>query len=99
MKLGILQFFSWPGRRQFETDLQEAELARAQALSDLRQLVGYVSVASDYDVAGPVDYESVKGNLEDFQLAGLREGSGSDAGPHFMPGHLLTVLGKAHVDR
>ena len=57
---------------QFETDLQQAELARVQALSDLRQLLGYESVAADYDVAGPFDYESVKGNLEDFQLKGLQ---------------------------
>ena len=53
---------------QFETDLQQAQLARVQALSDLRQLLGYESVSSDYDVAGPFDYEPVKGNLEDLQL-------------------------------
>jgi cobalt-zinc-cadmium efflux system outer membrane protein len=35
---------------QFETDYQQAELAKIQALSDLRQLLGYESVAADYDV-------------------------------------------------
>jgi cobalt-zinc-cadmium efflux system outer membrane protein len=57
---------------QFETDVQQAQLARVQALSDLRQLLGYESVSPDYDVAGPFDYEAVKGNLEDFQLKALQ---------------------------
>jgi len=57
---------------QFETDYQQAELARAQALSDLRQLLGYESVSADYDVAGPFDYEPLNGNLEDFQLKALQ---------------------------
>ena len=57
---------------QFETDLQQAQLARVQALSDLRQLLGYESVAPDYDVAGPFDYQPVKGNVEDFQLKALQ---------------------------
>src|ERR1035441_10490488 len=37
---------------QFETDVQQAQLARAQALTDLRQLLGYESVPPDYDVTG-----------------------------------------------
>ena len=53
---------------QFETDYQQAELAKVQALSDLRQLLGYESVPPDYDVAGAFDYQPLKGNLEDFQL-------------------------------
>jgi cobalt-zinc-cadmium efflux system outer membrane protein len=57
---------------QFETDLQQAELAKAQGLSDLRQLLGYESVSADYDVAGPFDYIPVKGNVEDFQLKALQ---------------------------
>jgi outer membrane protein, heavy metal efflux system len=57
---------------QFETDYQQAELARAQALSDLRQLLGYESVSADYDVAGPFDYQPLNGNLEDFQLKALQ---------------------------
>ena len=57
---------------QFETDVQQAQLARVQALSDLRQLLGYESVSPDYDVTGPFDYEAVKGNLEDFQLKALQ---------------------------
>jgi cobalt-zinc-cadmium efflux system outer membrane protein len=57
---------------QFETDYQQAELAKVQALSDLRQLLGYESVSADYDVAGPFDYQPLNGNLEDFQLKALQ---------------------------
>ncbi|MBZ5678749.1 MAG: TolC family protein [Acidobacteriia bacterium] len=57
---------------QFETDHQQAELAKVQALSDLRQLLGYESVAPDYDVTGVFDYQPLKGNLEDFQLKALQ---------------------------
>jgi cobalt-zinc-cadmium efflux system outer membrane protein len=57
---------------QFETDVQQAQLARVQALSDLRQLLGYESISSDYDVAGAFDYQSLPGNLEDFQLKALQ---------------------------
>jgi cobalt-zinc-cadmium efflux system outer membrane protein len=57
---------------QFETDYQQAALAKVQALSDLRQLLGYESVAADYDVAGVFDYQPLKGNLEDLQLKALQ---------------------------
>ena len=57
---------------QFETDLQQAQLAKVQALSDLRQLLGYESVSADYDVAGPFDYQPLKGNLEDLQMKALQ---------------------------
>ena len=57
---------------QFETDVQQAQLARVQALSDLRQLLGYESIPADYDVAGPFDYQPVKGILEDFQLKAIQ---------------------------
>jgi outer membrane protein, heavy metal efflux system len=57
---------------QFETDVQQAQLARVQALSDLRQLLGYESISADYDVVGPFDYQPLKGNLEDFQLKALQ---------------------------
>ena len=57
---------------QFETDFQQAQLARVQALSDLRQLLGYESVSPAYDVAGAFDYQPVKGNLEDLQLKAMQ---------------------------
>src|ERR1700722_7976772 len=57
---------------QFQTDVSAAQLARAQGLSDLRQLLGYESIAPDYDVAGAFDYQPVKGNLDDFQAKALQ---------------------------
>jgi len=57
---------------QFETDHEQAQLAKVQALSDLRQLLGYESVAPEYDVAGVFDYQSIQGNLEDFQSKALQ---------------------------
>lgn len=57
---------------QFETDYQQAQLARVQGLSDLRQLLGYELVAADFDVAGEFDYQPLKGNLEDYQLKALQ---------------------------
>jgi cobalt-zinc-cadmium efflux system outer membrane protein len=58
---------------QFQTDLSAAQLARVQGLSDLRQLLGYESVAADYDVGGSFEYQPVKGNLEDFQTKALQD--------------------------
>jgi cobalt-zinc-cadmium efflux system outer membrane protein len=57
---------------QFESDVEEAQLTKVQSLSDLRQLLGYESVSQNYDVAGPFEYQPVKGNLEDFQLKALQ---------------------------
>jgi cobalt-zinc-cadmium efflux system outer membrane protein len=57
---------------QFQTDVSAAKLARVQGLSDLRQLLGYESIAADYDVAGAFDYQPVKGNLEDFEARALQ---------------------------
>ena len=58
---------------QFQTDVSTAELARAQGLSDLRQLLGYESVSSNYDVSGSFQYQPVKGALEDFQAEALKD--------------------------
>src|SRR6202035_2120278 len=56
---------------QFQNDVQQAQLARAQALSDLRQLLGYESVAPDYDVAGSFDYKPLMVTLDDLQTKAL----------------------------
>jgi len=56
---------------QFQTDASQAQLAKVQALSDLRQLLGYESISADYDVAGPFEYQAVSGNLEDLQMKAL----------------------------
>jgi outer membrane protein, heavy metal efflux system len=57
---------------QFQTDVSAAQLARVQGLSDLRQLLGYESIAPDYDVAGAFEYQPVKGNVDDFQAKALQ---------------------------
>jgi outer membrane protein, heavy metal efflux system len=57
---------------QFQTDVSQAQLARVQGLSDLRQLLGYDSVPAGYDVAGSFEYVPVKGNAEDFQAKALQ---------------------------
>lgn len=57
---------------QFQTDVQQAQLARVQALSDLRQLLGYESVPADYDVAGSFDYQPLKVTLEELQSKAIQ---------------------------
>ena len=57
---------------QFQSDVNAARLSRLQGLSDLRQLLGYESIVADYDVAGSFDYTPVKGIVEDFQSAALK---------------------------
>jgi len=56
---------------QFQNDVAQAELSRVQALSDLRNQMGYESVPADYDIAGEFEYHKVQGNLEDLQLKAL----------------------------
>jgi cobalt-zinc-cadmium efflux system outer membrane protein len=56
---------------QFQSDASQAELAKVQALSDLRQLLGYESVSADYDVAATLDYQPIHANLEDLQAKAL----------------------------
>jgi cobalt-zinc-cadmium efflux system outer membrane protein len=57
---------------QFETDLEQAQLAREQGLSDLRQLLGYESVSADYDVVEAFDYLPLKANLDDLKMQALQ---------------------------
>src|ERR1019366_2560396 len=63
IKLQLLQFIS---------DVEQAQLARVQSLSDLRQLVGYESVSEDYDVVSLFEYQPVKVNLDDLKLKALQ---------------------------
>ena len=57
---------------QFESDVEQAQLARVQSLSDLRQVLGYESVSGDYDVVSSFEYQPVKANLDDLQLKALQ---------------------------
>src|ERR1700690_2155679 len=56
---------------QFQTDIQQAQLSKVQALSDLRQQLGYESVARDYDVAGAFDYQPLTVKLDDLQTKAI----------------------------
>jgi cobalt-zinc-cadmium efflux system outer membrane protein len=57
---------------QFQRDFAQAQLAKTQALTDLRQLLGYESVPVNYDVAGLFEYAPVKLTLEDLQMKALQ---------------------------
>jgi outer membrane protein, heavy metal efflux system len=58
---------------QYQGDLEQALVAREQSLSDLRQLLGYESVAADYDVEASFNYQPIKLGLEDLQLKALQD--------------------------
>ena len=57
---------------QFETDVQQALLNKAQSLSDLRQQLGYESVPADYDVVGEFEYRPLLVTLEELQAKALQ---------------------------
>jgi outer membrane protein, heavy metal efflux system len=58
---------------QFQTDVSSARLAKVQALTGLRQFLGYNTVPADFDVIGDLAYQPVKAKLEDLQAQALRE--------------------------
>jgi len=57
---------------QFQEDLQQALLAKAQALSDLRQQLGYESVPANYDVAGEFEYKPLAVTIDELQAKALQ---------------------------
>ena len=58
---------------QFQTDVASAQIAKAQALGSLRQLIGFQSVPLDYDVAGDLEFQPVHAGREDLQARALNE--------------------------
>ena len=58
---------------QFQTDVSSARLAKVQALTGLRQFLGYEAVPADYDIVGELQYQPVKTKLEDLQAEALRQ--------------------------
>jgi cobalt-zinc-cadmium efflux system outer membrane protein len=58
---------------QFQTDVSSARLARVQALVDLRTLLGYDAVPSNYDVVGDLSYQPLPAKLEDLQAKALQD--------------------------
>jgi outer membrane protein, heavy metal efflux system len=57
---------------EYEMDYRQAQLAKVQGLSDLRNMLGYESVPADYDLSGPFDYQPLKVNLEELQMKALQ---------------------------
>jgi len=57
---------------QFENDVQQALLNKVQALSDLRQQLGYESVPADYDVVGEFEYKPLAVTIEELQAKALQ---------------------------
>jgi outer membrane protein, heavy metal efflux system len=57
---------------QFQTDVQQAQLSRVQALSDLRQLLDQETVPPDYGIAGSFDYQPLIVTFEELQAKALQ---------------------------
>ena len=57
---------------QFQTDVQQALLNRTQALSDLRQQLGYESVPAGYDVVGEFEYKPLVVTLDELQVKAVQ---------------------------
>ncbi|MGH9415094.1 MAG: TolC family protein [Terriglobales bacterium] len=58
---------------QFQTAIGANELSLAQALSGLRQQIGFSGVPAGYNVAGQLAFQPVSGNLQDMQALALRD--------------------------
>jgi cobalt-zinc-cadmium efflux system outer membrane protein len=57
---------------QFESDVEQALLSKAQSLSDLRQQLGYEQVPADYDVAGAFEYKPLIVTIDELQAKALQ---------------------------
>jgi cobalt-zinc-cadmium efflux system outer membrane protein len=56
---------------QFQQTLQQARLAKIQALSDLRQAVGYESIPANYDVDGKFEYRAFPLSLTSLEMKAI----------------------------
>lgn len=56
---------------QFQSDVLNAKLAKVQALSALRQLLGFESVSDNFDVDGQLDYQPLHAGVDDLKLLAL----------------------------
>jgi cobalt-zinc-cadmium efflux system outer membrane protein len=57
---------------QFQSDVSMAKLAKVQALSALRQLIGFAAVAENFDVEGDLIYQPVHEGEDDLKALALR---------------------------
>jgi outer membrane protein, heavy metal efflux system len=86
---------------QFQTDVSSARLAKAQALVDLRSLLGYDAVPANYDVVGDLAYQALPAHLEDLQARALRERpdfQASERGVTAAQSQILLAKANAKVD-
>src|SRR5579864_610090 len=58
---------------QFQTDVSSARLAKVQALTGLRELLGYDAVPANFDIVGELAYQPVNTKLDDLQAQALRQ--------------------------
>ena len=58
---------------QNETAVATAQLAKAQALITLRELIGYQSVPRGYDVSGTLEYQQLKSTQDDLETMAVNE--------------------------
>jgi outer membrane protein, heavy metal efflux system len=58
---------------QFQTDVSSARLAKVQALTGLRELLGYDAVPATFDIVGELAYQPVNTKLDDLQAQALRQ--------------------------
>jgi outer membrane protein, heavy metal efflux system len=58
---------------QFQTDVSSARLAKVEALTGLRGMLGYDTVPAEFDVIGDLAYQPLQVKLEDLQVRALRE--------------------------
>jgi len=56
---------------QFQSDVATARLAKVQALSALRDFLGFAAVPDNYDVQGDLDYQPVHTGLDDLKAQAL----------------------------
>ena len=76
---------------QFQTDVSSARLAKVQALTGLRELLGYDAVPANFDIIGELAYEPVKTKLDDLQAQALRQR------PDYRAAELGIVAAKSQV--
>lgn len=57
---------------QFQSDVAAAKLAKVQALSALRNFLGFAAVPDNYDVEGALDYQPIHAGMDDLKALALR---------------------------
>ncbi len=57
---------------QFQSDVAAAKLAKVQALSALRNFLGFAAVPDNYDVQGELEYQPIHTGVDDLKSLALR---------------------------